>query len=226
MVVYYGSAVLAFAVAALVAWLELVTSKYPRTMGFLAKRRKPYLYATVYGAISFFVMLGLHELTAAKTVTLEGTWASNPWLQALAIGLSTKALLHIRLFTVTVGSQPFPVGVESVVQLFEPWLLESIDLDEWQDVRAFVVSRAAQYPNRADVEQRILNNLPNYTPEQREAMRLDLSKSISVSDLMQMYLRRFGPGMFDLAFPPLAAPPVPPGPPPVAGPPPPAPPGS
>lgn len=65
MVVYFGSASLAFAIATCIAWLELVTSKYPRTAALLNKSWKLYVYSMSYGTISFFVMLFLQPLVEA-----------------------------------------------------------------------------------------------------------------------------------------------------------------
>ena len=197
MVVYFGSASLAFAIATCIAWLELVTSKYPRTAALLNKSWKLYVYSMSYGTISFFVMLFLQPLVEAGALKFGGPLVDNPWFQAVVVGISAKALLHIRLFNVTTGSQSFPVGVESVVHLYEPWLLENIDLDEWHAVRSFVRPRVATY-DQAQATANILANLP---PGLQTTMKVDLAKCTSVTELMEAYFRRCGRRAFDLAFP-------------------------
>ena len=134
----FASAILAFVIAAFISVLELITAKYPRTYFLLKKNRKLYLYALTYGAVAFGIMLGLGALVTAGTVKLEGLGLSSPWVQAIAVGLTTKAFLHINLFNVTVGSQPMPVGLETLVQLFEPALLRTILLDEFNAVRNYI----------------------------------------------------------------------------------------
>jgi hypothetical protein len=129
---------LSFIIGALVAHIELITSKYPRTFFLLKKSFALYAYTLIYGILSFFVMLTLESLTRAQIISLEGIGISNQWIQALIVGVSTKALLHIRFFKVSFGSQSFPVGVETFVFLFEPWLLRTIDLDEFNAVRDFI----------------------------------------------------------------------------------------
>jgi hypothetical protein len=44
---------------------------------------------------------------------LVGLAVGNPWGQAIILGLAVKALLHIRIATVS----GFPIGTETVVQL-------------------------------------------------------------------------------------------------------------
>ena len=117
-----GPPLLASTVATLLACIELITSRYPRTFFLLRKSWALYAYALIYGAIGFGVTLGLASLIRTGTIKLEGLGLSGPWVQSLAVGLTIKAFLHIRLFSVGVGSQSFPVGVETIVKLFEHWL--------------------------------------------------------------------------------------------------------
>src|SRR6267143_1157201 len=112
----------AFLIGTLVSGLELITSKYPRTFFLIKKSWAFGVYATVYGLISFLVMLLLKSLVEGQYVKLEGFAISNTMVQAFVIGVSTKALLHMRLFQVTTGSQNFPVGIETLIYLFEPLL--------------------------------------------------------------------------------------------------------
>ena len=145
-------AFVSFLIAFSVAWLELVTSKYPRTIGLFYRSWALWAYAILYGVISFGFTLGYEPLVRsgvlsavtglqakgdapAKAGTAPnggGREIHTPWLVAIVFGLSAKALMHIRLFAVPVpGSQErFPVGPETVVQLFEPWLLRTIDVQE------------------------------------------------------------------------------------------------
>src|SRR5262245_54022133 len=113
MVNLIGPALVAFVLATAIAGLELVTSKYPRTFFFIKKYVWLYLYALVYGLLSFGFMIGLDALMKANAIGFSGPLNTGRWGWSIAVGFSTKALLHIRLFTVSGGSQSFPVGIES-----------------------------------------------------------------------------------------------------------------
>ena len=109
-----GPAILSFLIASGIAAQELITSKYPRSYFLLRQSKALYGYVLIYGLLALGVVLLLDGLVAAGIVKLEGIGLSNPWIQAIAVGLSIKPFLHIRLFNVSLGSQSFPVGVETV----------------------------------------------------------------------------------------------------------------
>src|ERR1700688_3061252 len=117
-----GPLAVAFVIAALVTALELITSKYPRTARFCVKSPWFHIYFVIYGLLGAGALALLPVLTQ---VTIEGVGLSNPWVKAAFVGLSVKAFLHIRIFSVSTGpGQSFPFGLESFVQLFEPWMLK------------------------------------------------------------------------------------------------------
>jgi hypothetical protein len=155
-----GPALLSFALATSLAALELITSKYPRTFSLLRHSWAFYAYAIIYGVIAFCVMLGLGALVKSGTVKLEGLGLSSPWVQAVVIGVAFKAFLHIRLFSVSLGAESFPVGVETLVQLFEPWLQRTIELDHFNSLRNYIAPRAQKYSDLDLVKQQIAQNLP------------------------------------------------------------------
>jgi hypothetical protein len=187
-----------------VTLVELVTSKYPRTFRLLATSSLQFwIYPPIYGLIAFGCMSGLDALSASGALKLEGTFAANKWLQAISLGIAVKALMHIRIFTVTTDSGSFPVGIESIVQLFEPWMLESIDLDEWQAVRKFVNARLnARYSTWTlqQTQARIRANLPRRL-QTNPGFTLDLNACTTTLECMELYLRRCGWSIFDLTFP-------------------------
>ena len=190
-------ALLAGAIAFLVVLTELVTSKYPRTLFLIA--RSPYLYAYgfIYGLIAALVYALLPQVT-------DSIGISNPWLKALAVGFAIKALLHIRLFSVPTGPEKsFPVGIESAVQLFEPWLLKSIDLDEYGRERAFIEGRVAKYADLEASRKRALENIPGgFEKDEKAAMQADLQQVASAKDVLGTYLKYTGRRIFNATFPP------------------------
>src|SRR3984957_20127325 len=155
-----GPALLSFALATSLAALELITSKYPRTFSLLRRSWAFYTYAVIYGVIAFCVMLGLGALVKSGTLKLEGLGLSSSWVQAIVVGVTFKAFLHIRLFSVSIGAESFPVGVETLVQLFEPWLLRTIELDHFNALRNYIAPRALNYPDLDMFKKQNAQNLP------------------------------------------------------------------
>jgi len=200
---HLGPAILSFAIGFGLALVELISSNYPRSFFVLGKSAALYIYSLIYGVISLVVMLGISALSAQGTIKLEGLGLSNLWIQAAAIGLTVRAFLHIRLVSVTVGSQSFPIGVETVVQIFEPWLLRTIQLDHFNALRAFIEARTQKYNDLADVKIRATGNVPKGLPEQeRKAFIADIEKASSTPEIMELYLSFMGRGSFDRVFPP------------------------
>ncbi len=147
-------------------------------------------------------MLSLDSLIRTETIKLEGIGISNPWRQSIAIGLSTKAFMHLRLFNISIGSESVPVGIESIVQLFEPWLLGSIELSEFNTVRRYLQPCITVYPTLDSVKKTVKDNIPlTLSGSVREAFKIDVDKAEQVTDLMELYLRRFGKENFERIFP-------------------------
>jgi hypothetical protein len=199
-----GPSFLALVIASSLALLELLTAKYPRTF-FLARSWTLLLYALVYGLIAFGATYWIGALVSSKTITLQGIGLSSPLVQAIAIGVSAKALLHIRLFNVTVGSEVFPIGIESVMQIFEPWLLRTIELNHWNAMQAFVNSRSPNDLDLAAVKKKIIDNLPtgpNWSAVERSAFAADVRRASDVPEAMRLFVNFLGKKTFDRVFPP------------------------
>lgn len=235
-------AAIAFAIAALISWSELVTSKYPRTIKlFWRKSWALWAYPAIYGLISLGFTLAYIPLTQAGLLRFEqasvtdtgksdksvatdakkaegaekekaaGDEPNKPgdgptWLAAIMLGLSAKALLHIRFFSVpTSGTQQtFPVGTETVVQIFEPWLMRTIAIDEFNAVSSYLQTKAIKYPDLDSVKARIRENLPgpaSFPEPERTALELDVDRSSNVRSALEIYLRAFGVSTVDQRFP-------------------------
>jgi hypothetical protein len=197
-----GPCVLAFVLAAVLATLELITSRYPRTAYLLRRCWALYVYALVYGLIAAGVTLFWGTLSAATTVQAQGIDFSNPWVRAAAVGIAVKAFLHIRFFTVGSGSDAFPVGIETIVQLFEPWLLDTIDLFHFQALVQYIGPRTAKYNNLQNVRTAIQQNTPKSQSTSGRAFLSDVQQSSTVAEAMRFYLTFVGTRLFDSTFPP------------------------
>jgi hypothetical protein len=197
-----GPTILAFVLASVLAALELATSKYPRTVYLLRRCCALHVYALVYGIIAAGVAFFWSSLSAAGKVQVQGLDFSNPWVRALAVGITVKAFLHIRFFTVRAGADAFPVGVETLVQLFEPWLLETIDLDHYQAIAQYIAPRAVKYNNLQNVRSAIQQNTPRSQSTSGRAFLSDVQQAPTVVEMMRFYLVFVGTKLFDAVFPP------------------------
>lgn len=202
----YLPPLISFTIGTLMTLGELLTSKYPRTSFLLLRRSWAlYLYAVIYGVISLGVMLVFKPLSEAGYVKLAGLGLSNIWVRAIVVGVATKAFLHISLFSVggsSIGSKPIPLGTETIVHLFEPWLLETIILDDFNAVKEFIGKAVAHYPDLAAVKQTMIEELPQNLPKENiVALKEDLNTKTSVGGAMELYLRSLGSGTFKRVFP-------------------------
>lgn len=194
--------ILAFLVATSVTLLELITSKYPRTFFLMKKSCSCYIYSIVYGFIAFFIMLGLDSLVKEGVLKLEGLGLSYPVVQALAVGLTIKAFLHIRLFNIVSGAQSFPVGIESIVQLFEPWLIRTTELYHFNASANYITLHSRSHSDLEKVKKTIKDNLPpTLTSQEKTAFQADIDRVTNVFDAMILYLSTVGKKSFERVFP-------------------------
>lgn len=195
-------ALLATGVAVVVTGMELITDKYPRTFPFVCRCKSFYAYVFIYGIIAALVMLFVDYLVATKAITLEGPMIGNIWAQAVAIGVAIKAFLHIRLVTVSVGTQSIPIGVETVVLLFEPWLLRDIELCHFDSVRQFIDPKVARHSDLVTVKQKVLANVPkSFSTAEKVSFKDDIANATTVVEVMEMFLSFVGSRTFDRVFP-------------------------
>lgn len=85
---------------------------------------------------------------------------------------------------------------------FEPWLLGSIELSEFNTVRRYLQHCITVYPTLGSVKKTVKDNRPlTLSGSVREAFKIDVDKAEQVTDLMELYLRRFGKENFERIFP-------------------------
>ena len=196
----FGPPLLAALVALVVASLELITSTYPRTFVFIGRHWALYAYAALYALIAFLVQLGWDVLQGSVSAT--GFGLSNPWVRALVVGISVKAFMHIRLFNVTVGAQSFPVGVESLLQLVEPWLLDSIRFEYLSGVETFINPYAQRYSDLAQVKTTIIDRSSQILSGLEHAgFATSVNQASTVDSAMKLYLKLVGDKYFKSTFP-------------------------
>jgi hypothetical protein len=197
-----GPAALAFVIAVVFTLAELVTTKYPRTFFAVRGIRSFYIYGMIYGLIAGFVVFFYPLLAEGGEVKVEGLGLGNAWVRAVALGMSAKALIHVRLFTLNVGATSIPIGIETAALLFEPWLTRRIIFGEFEGVRGVVGPRAQKYTNLASVKDLIVAHIPSGLPdEEKVSFKRDLEATTTVDGAFELYLRFAGKDSFDLVFP-------------------------
>jgi hypothetical protein len=160
-----------------------------------------HIYGTFYSAFAGCIAFILNNLLSAEIIKISGLGLSNSWWQAILVGVFTKAFMKTRLFTVSNGvGDPFPVGIDSIVQIFEPWLLNNIRLDDFNHVRTFIKPHADRLDDLRQVKQCIKRNIPTLPRVEMEAFLVDLDKTRSTTEAMELYLRRFGTTTFLRVF--------------------------
>src|ERR1017187_1864869 len=174
-------ALCALTIAVVFTWTELRTSKYPNT-GFLIRWSRPFwIYCFTYGLIALGGLLLFDLLVQKNQLKVEGLGLESAYIRALVVGLSSKAIMQLNIFTVTSGSSSFPVGIKTIVQLFEPFLLRQIDLDEFNAVREFVAPYAACFSQLDEVKTMVKQNIPSsFSQEERTAFQNEIDKETQI----------------------------------------------
>lgn len=199
----WPAALLAFVIAAALTWIEFRTSKYPNT-GFLIRWSRPlWIYCGIYGLIAFGGFI-LFDWLARESgpLKIEGLGLTSPYVRAAVLGFSSKAIMQLNIFTVTSGSTSFPIGFQTVVQLFEPYLLRLVIFEEFNLVRKFVAPFANKYPNLNTVKTMIKDNIPqSLSTQERAAFENEIDKDTQVLGAMERFLRFLGKSTFERVFP-------------------------
>lgn len=196
------AATLAFLVTYFFTILELITSKYPKTYTFILTKCQLHIYGTIYGIFSFIIFILLDELIQSQNLKIAGLSLSNIWVKAFLIGVSAKGLMKIRLWTINLDSTSFPVGMDSIVQLFEPWLLQEIELKEYNAVKRYLRNYTERWNDLDEVKNKVNNNIPlrSLSDVEKKTFKIDVDEAKSIPDVMELYLRKFGQETFERVF--------------------------
>jgi hypothetical protein len=191
----------AFCVAAVVTALELITSKFSQTYKFVLNSRWFYCYVLIYGVLGAVALILLPFLI--DRVEDKGGILGNLWLRAGLVGLSIKAFLHIRIFTVSPKpGQSIPVGLETIVQLFEPWMTRQIENHHFAGVTDFIRLRARKCPNVAKARRLAKANIPNtFDDHEKAALIDDIRRATTSHDVIRDYMKYVGISLTEKTFP-------------------------
>jgi len=199
-----GPPAIAFLVGGSFTGIDLLTSRYARQAFLLWKKSGSlYFYCLTYGVIAAGATALYPALAHEHALVVKGLGFEIPWVRALYIGVSAKALLHIRLATTNTESpRPLPIGVETLVQVFEPRLLRNMDIRADHEIRLYLRARVEKYTNLRKVKVMIMDNIPESLPEaERGAFEMDIRKRRKPYDCMSACLKFLGKESFERIFP-------------------------
>ncbi len=192
--------VLAFAIGGIIAFWELVTSKYPRTFFLALRCGHAYFYAMVYAIAALLIML-LYEAIVPHNGP-HSYLGGNLWVRAIGVGLFTKSFLHLRIFTIPGHPEPTPIGLETIMLIFIPYLLREVELGHDRREMAFVKDRV-HCLSFTEVSQAVAGNLPDaMAPRDRQGFIASVKKAKHHVRAARLYLRLVGRGHFEMVFPP------------------------
>jgi hypothetical protein len=183
-------AVVAFSIGGVFTWLEFCTSKYSTTFFLIAWKRPLLIYCAIYGAIAVGGFLLSDFLIKSGKLKIEGLGTESPYILAAVLGFTSKAVIQLNIYTVTTGSTPFPIGFQTIVQLFEPYLVRSIILEEFNEVRWFVSRYASKFSDLSTVKTMIKQNIPaSLSQQERAAFENEVNKDEQAHEAMERFLR-------------------------------------
>lgn len=189
--------ILAFMIATIITGFELITSQFAGFFFLLRRCAHLYAYCILYGLASV-ACFGFVRIGVLKGVLQGQSGLTDPWIQAVTVGLFTKALLHARVGTI--GG--VPIGTETVVHIFEPALLRSIILESHNAQRAYLSTRIEANVDLNGVLEKIRVDVAAFPVNaDRITFEQDLRDADTVDKAMSMYLRRFGRSNFERLFP-------------------------
>jgi hypothetical protein len=197
-----GWTLLAFFVGGTIATTELVSEKYPNTAFTVLNCKYLWWRALVFALAAAALFLLWDQMVLANKIELNGTGFDRKWVQALIVGLTTKSLLQVNVFTLRVGPQTVPLGMATFLQPIEPPLTKKILLHEFLAVRRYVMTHAPRYPDLTKVKADILAAVPPGWPDdEKKALIRDVESAASVEAAMTLMLRALGRDAFAGTFP-------------------------
>ncbi len=187
-----------------VSCLELLSSKYQNTFGFLlGSSRALYLYGLYYGILAGIADLALDGgVLGGVARVANGQEVTSPWAHALLAGVATKAFMQLNLFTLALNSTTsMPVGLQTFTQILERPLIRHILLDEFGEVRAFVEPYSQVRQNLEEVRALIKKNTPPglQGPEEK-GFAESIDKAGSPLEAMELFIRFVGVKPFRRVF--------------------------
>jgi hypothetical protein len=181
--------------------IETATSKFPNTWIFLiTKSKNIYFYSLIYGIINIIFLFLLLWMVSEQIIQMSNHFFKNPYILSIIVGISTKAILHINLFSAKIGMQNVPIGLETFTLIFEPYFINQIYLDEYNYVQEYIDKKIDKSLSLHQVKEKIKNGVPYLSNREWQTFLLDLRERNTVASAMDLYLKSYGKKNFERIF--------------------------
>ncbi|MEO0804413.1 MAG: hypothetical protein AAFY57_19395 [Cyanobacteria bacterium J06642_2] len=197
------STVLAFVFAYLVTLFELITVEYPRTYSLVVKRWPIHAYAGWYGVLGAILFVIFDRLSAANLVSVSGMQLAPLWVRAIVIGIISKGIMGIKFVTFAQKNGSFPFGLETIANIFAPFLAAEIADLEFNDLRSLVDAKLSQKQlSLEDIREILKSNIPPKAEETaKKSFKVELQEETHPNELCVSYISLFGVRSFNRIFP-------------------------
>jgi hypothetical protein len=211
---------LAFGVAAIIAFIQLETAKYPHTNFLIRTKPVAIFYVLFYGVLgaifySIVVYTGIDMFMGEKIV-------KEPYIQAILVGFFSKGISDWNFFTLPFGDDVKPLGIKTLTEPIESTLLKKLDEQKYNSLKEYVAPVCDAYCKKQENESKpkdenkpdekvlkdICNSIPAKTEGDATAYEEDLknimdvydSEEAKVSVALEKYLEDFGRRSYDRVF--------------------------
>lgn len=168
------------------------------------------LYCVLYGGIAA-TLVGLLPESAVKLTGNVST--AGTWLYPLGIGLLTKGVSDLNLFSVRTNGTSIPVGLRTITQPIDGFFEEKLDGVSFKNLKTYIEpyyrqSRARlidQYANDLKAfKASIITELKKYFNSMERVAKFETGEEFgkvkTSDDVLSLVLRRFGKTIFESVF--------------------------
>jgi hypothetical protein len=178
---------------------------------FAFARNSPALwgYGLIYGVLSVFFFLFLNNELINISISASG--AAKPLSEefkslafAIFAGVSIKSLLNISFYNARVDGKTFPVGFATVVKIFEPQLLKSLESDHFINYDSFLKMAVEKTSHLSiqDIHNVMRNTVDSMlTTSEVSGFLMGLAATKNPRESLSLYLKVFGRKIFCHTFP-------------------------
>ncbi len=154
----------------------------------------------LYLLSEYFIRIEINSTVFRRPIGDEALF----WVYVIFCGISIKSLLNISFYNVRMDGKSFPIGLATLVRIFEPQLKKSIETDHYIAFDTFLTHAEAKtvHLSLMDIHNVIRNQiLTRFEASEVSAFLLDLASRRTVRESYIFYLRAYGKKMFCHTFP-------------------------
>ncbi|HEY9049303.1 MAG TPA: hypothetical protein VIN08_25550 [Ohtaekwangia sp.] len=198
---------LTFALALYISLTDFFNANPPVAFAFAKNSIWLWVYGSVYAliAVLFLILLYNNSLVALLTPgAISAPTSSNKlWIYAMFTGISTRSLLNISFYNITLDGKTFPLGLATFIQAFEPRLKQLIDEDYFINLDLFL-QRAVEVNEQLtllqiheEIRERLSTRL---TRPEVSSFLLQLGDTKTPREAFSLYILTFGKRIFCHTF--------------------------